>query len=177
MCLLLTLLHCAGILDAPFDPPREYTTTTASKSLTSGSSSSGGDESFLVNESWVLPVLIKYGGEPVVSESGNIFYKFDEFIAPPLLPTEPNVKAYSQSLSTRHAVVQEQKIPFSIAASSDLTMAKVLGGVNVLGVGWLGSFLRDPLSMVRSAELVTVLSKVRRLVAQGPYDFYGQLWV
>lgn len=52
----------ATIFDAPYDPP---------------SVSTDGFSSVVVSESWVLPALIQFGGEPVVGEDGNIYYKFE----------------------------------------------------------------------------------------------------
>jgi hypothetical protein len=49
----------ATLLDPPTDPP------------------SNQDNSYLVKESWVLPALIRFNGEPVVSETGEIYYKFE----------------------------------------------------------------------------------------------------
>ena len=65
---MITAEEMATIFDAPFDPP------SSSVSDTDGSVAV---TSTIVSESWVLPALIQFGGEPVVGEDGNIYYKFE----------------------------------------------------------------------------------------------------
>ena len=62
---MITAEEMATIFDAPVDPP-------SAAGVDNDSSSTS-----VVNESWVLPALIQFGGEPVVGEDGNIYYKFE----------------------------------------------------------------------------------------------------
>jgi hypothetical protein len=66
---VITAEEMATIFDAPFDPP--------SSSVSDTDGSVAATSTTIVSESWVLPALIQFGGEPVVGEDGNIYYKFE----------------------------------------------------------------------------------------------------
>lgn len=61
---MVTAEELASIFDAPFGPP-------------AAAGIDNEPESAVVSESWVLPALIQFGGEPIVGEDGNIYYKFE----------------------------------------------------------------------------------------------------
>eukprot|EP01036_Dinobryon_divergens_P032330 gene32330-41892_t len=93
-----------------------------------------------VRESWVLPVVLKFDGKPVVTENGNIVYQFEE-----LLKTAGN-QSPGKPVPLREGDVLETKIAFSKAETSQLYLAAGLGGLNLLGAVVLGSMSRSATS-------------------------------
>jgi len=107
----------------------------------------------VVNESWVLPVVIKFGGEPFVTENGNIGYKFSELATSALAAT----KTDSFQVPTK---LVEQPLPFSRAVDGSLAIAGLLGVVNVVGTIWLGGMLRSPVFLAQVGNAMPFLSRL-----------------
>ena len=63
---------------APFlDPPPPLHASSSSKNSSGpASASDGSDGAIYSDESFVLPALIKFGGEPFVDEEGHLLYRF-----------------------------------------------------------------------------------------------------
>ncbi|KAM7265380.1 hypothetical protein ACFE04_003063 [Oxalis oulophora] len=99
------------------------------------------------DESYILPVLLRFDGQPIVDEEGNILYKF------------PSLQRTASSQSSRRKeyvgrrwadlgggierFFKEKKWEFSMAGASERAMAIGLGGVNLFGVIVLGTMLKD----------------------------------
>ena len=63
---VLTSEEMAVVLDCPYDPH-----------MGSDGSLSSTSTGVIVDESWVLPALVRFNGEPVVDNEGQILYKFE----------------------------------------------------------------------------------------------------
>ena len=112
-------------------------------------------ESSVVDESWVLPAVLQFGGVPAVTEKGNVYYRFDQ------LRKSLSVTTDSTSTNGGGEVVKawetEQEIPFSRAAPWQKLAAGGLGAVNFVGVTWLGTILARMGSMSRDAMALRAL--------------------
>ncbi|XP_031384340.1 uncharacterized protein At5g03900, chloroplastic isoform X2 [Punica granatum] len=99
------------------------------------------------DESYILPVLLRFDGQPEIDEEGNILYRF-----PSLQRTA------SSQLSGRKEYVgrrwadwvggvekffKEKKWQFSKTSTSERAMVIGLGGLNLFGVIILGTMLKD----------------------------------
>ena len=100
----------------------------------------GADDSSVVNESWVLPAVLSFGGVPTVSEKGNIYYSFDN-LATSVVQSTSSVKSQPAPAPLQ---LFEQRAPFSRARKVMQLCAGLLGSFNVVGVVWLGVMLRSP---------------------------------
>lgn len=65
-----------------------------------------------VDESYMLPILIKYGGEPIVTPDGDIVYKFDEF----RVQQKENRQQMERSEFRRKLSIRERKSPGSLGS-------------------------------------------------------------
>eukprot|EP00200_Dunaliella_tertiolecta_P005458 CAMPEP_0202338920 /NCGR_PEP_ID=MMETSP1126-20121109/1004_1 /ASSEMBLY_ACC=CAM_ASM_000457 /TAXON_ID=3047 /ORGANISM="Dunaliella tertiolecta, Strain CCMP1320" /LENGTH=527 /DNA_ID=CAMNT_0048929397 /DNA_START=20 /DNA_END=1603 /DNA_ORIENTATION=- len=118
---------------APFlDPPEP--TMAAERGIGAASTSAYEDESF------VLPALLRFGGEPIVDEStGGLLYKF-----PSLQRTTRGQSDKGWEYRREASLVQEEEWKLTKAEGLQVAIAAGLGGFNVLGVGVLSSMLTDP---------------------------------
>lgn len=85
-------------------------------------------EAVNVDESWVLSTLTRLNGRPEVTEEGQIVYVFDDL----------QTTAGSGKGEKPPPIVEEQEVPFSLADDDQLTLAGVLGVVNLVGAAYLG---------------------------------------
>ncbi|KAE9611089.1 hypothetical protein Lalb_Chr07g0194001 [Lupinus albus] len=98
------------------------------------------------DESYILPVLLRFDGQPEVDEEGNILYRF-----PSLQKTASQKGKRKEYVGRRWAdwvggiekFFQENKWQFSKTSSSERAMAIGLGGLNLFGVIILGTMLKD----------------------------------
>ncbi|OIW01024.1 hypothetical protein TanjilG_14207 [Lupinus angustifolius] len=98
------------------------------------------------DESYILPVLLRFDGQPDVDEEGNILYRF-----PSLQKTASQKGKRKEYVGRRWAdwiggiekFFQENKWEFSKTSSSERAMAIGLGGLNLFGVIILGTMLKD----------------------------------
>lgn len=104
-------------------------------------------------ESEILPVLVRFDGQPRVSESGQLIYQF-----PALQVTATETEARSPLSRS----LQERLWPFSQASRGQIIGAIALGGVNLVLAAIFGGLLLLP--------EVARLGGVVALVA-GLYDF------
>ncbi|WP_427161554.1 hypothetical protein ACQFX9_08320 [Aliinostoc sp. HNIBRCY26] len=84
-------------------------------------------------EDYMLPVLLKFNGQPQVSPEGQIVYYFPEL----------QVKASNQRQEFISPYLEELPWRFSAADSGQITLSGGLGVVNLVGALILGSLLRD----------------------------------
>eukprot|EP00249_Psilotum_nudum_P020580 c27768_g1_i1 orf=489-2204(-) len=90
------------------------------------------------DESFVLPVLLRFDGQPEVDQKGNILYRFPSL--------QRTASGWSRRRSDRVEKIQsfkEKHWTFSKAGKMELSLVIALGGVNLVGVILLSSLLRD----------------------------------
>ncbi|KAG2405096.1 uncharacterized protein HKW66_Vig0043510 [Vigna angularis] len=97
------------------------------------------------DESYILPVLLRFDGQPDVDEEGNILYRF-----PSLQRTASQKSKRKEYVGRRWAdwvgidkFFQEKKWQFSKTGTSERAMVIGLGGLNLFGVIILGTMLKD----------------------------------
>ncbi|CAK8541247.1 unnamed protein product [Lathyrus sativus] len=98
------------------------------------------------DESYILPVLLRFDGQPVVDEEGNILYRF-----PSLQRTASQKSKRKEYVGKRWAgwvggvekFFKEKKWQFSKTSSSERAMVIGLGGLNLFGVIVLGTMLKE----------------------------------
>ena len=102
--------------------------------------SSDDHSSTVVNESFMLPVLLRLDGRPEVTEDGDIVYVF-----PSLLTTAAVDAAGVAAPGTTESaeVLQERPLVFSKASSLQIAGAIALGAVNFLGAVTLGTYMSN----------------------------------
>ncbi|KAM2878278.1 hypothetical protein FF1_013898 [Malus domestica] len=101
----------------------------------------------LNDETYMLPVLLRYEGQPVIDEEGNILYQF-----PSLQRTASSQRSGRKEYVGRrwadfvggvNKFFQEKKWQFSNTTVSERAMVAGLGGLNLFGVIILGTILKD----------------------------------
>ncbi|XP_057960971.1 uncharacterized protein At5g03900, chloroplastic [Malania oleifera] len=99
------------------------------------------------DESYILPVLLRFDGQPEVDEQGNILYRF-----PSLQRTAASQRSGRKEYVGRRwadwiggveKFFEEKKWQFSKTRSSERAMVIGLGGLNLFGVIILGSMLKN----------------------------------
>ncbi|KAG2434871.1 hypothetical protein HYH02_012071 [Chlamydomonas schloesseri] len=150
---------------APYlDPPEPADPPTGRY----GSSSGSGTDPYIPypDENFVLPALIKFGGEPYVDEAGHILYRF-----PALQLTGVKNKRPANRFSPQAAfdVPMERDWGFTAASGGQVAGTVFLGLLNLVGVAFLSGLMADP----RSAYLLAAqgLGFVPGLV--GPLQLYA----
>ncbi|DBA95928.1 TPA: hypothetical protein ACH3X1_001454 [Trebouxia sp. C0004] len=92
-------------------------------------------ESIVVDESYVVPALVRFGGSPEVDNDNNLIYRF-----PSLQKT--GRQQVAPTPSERFALEEEWKL--TEATGGQKTGAIALGLANLVGVVVLGGLLADP---------------------------------
>ncbi|KAK6944058.1 hypothetical protein RJ641_025160 [Dillenia turbinata] len=98
------------------------------------------------DESYILPVLLRFDGQPEVDEEGNILYRF-----PSLQRTAGQRSGRREYVGRRWAdwvggiekFFKEKKWQFSKTSNSEKAMVIGLGGLNLFGVIILGNMLKN----------------------------------
>lgn len=99
------------------------------------------------DESYVLPVLLRFDGRPEVNSKGDILYRF-----PSLQRTastwfgsrkEYVGKRWKTFVGEATKFLQEKQWDFSKAGRKEKSLVIALGGLNLVGVIFLGSMLKD----------------------------------
>ncbi|KAJ6792920.1 uncharacterized protein M6B38_114035 [Iris pallida] len=99
------------------------------------------------DESYILPVLLRFDGQPEVDDEGRILYRF-----PSLQRTASSQrsrgkeyvgKKWSEWVDGATKYFEEKKWLFSKAGASEKAMAIGLGALNLFGVVVLGSMLKN----------------------------------
>ena len=116
----------------------------------------GDAESTVVDESWMLPAVVKLGGEPLVSPDGNIYYQFPD-LATTAMTTAKEAPASAQLF--------EKPVPFSNASPTQVLLAAALGMANLVGVGYIGVLLRSPGFLASAPVYASALQKLLPLLA------------
>lgn len=101
----------------------------------------------LDDESYILPVLLRFDGHPEVDDKGNILYKF-----PSLQRTASSQKIgrreyvgrrWSEWIGSMEKVLKEKELQFSKTGASERAMVAGLGAFNLFGVIILGTMLKN----------------------------------
>lgn len=100
------------------------------------------ETTFNVDESFVVPALLRFKGHPEVTDDGDIIYVFPE-----MTKSGSNVDVVSDP---RGRFIEEEMWQFSDASSEQKVFAGFLGAVNFFGVFTLGNILATP-SAIRNA--------------------------
>jgi len=108
---------------APF---LDATTEQMKKSISS--------EGIVIDESYVLPALTKFEGQPEVDGEGNIVYVFPSL----------QESASRGPIPVRYNDVLEEEWKLTRATSGQKVLVSILGGFNFVGVAALSLALRDP---------------------------------
>ncbi|KAF3320742.1 hypothetical protein FCM35_KLT14876 [Carex littledalei] len=125
-------------------------------------------------ESYILPVLLRFQGHPEVDEQGNILYRFPSFQRTASRRT--GRKDYvgtrlAQSIIGIDEYFNEQKWQFSKASASNRALVVGLGALNLFGVIILGAMLKDVTTMPRG--LISFVSQVLPLLQVYAASFFA----
>ncbi|KAG9134639.1 hypothetical protein Leryth_000961 [Lithospermum erythrorhizon] len=129
------------------------------------------------DDSYILPVLLRFDGQPEVDDEGNIFYRF-----PSLQRTATPQKSGSgrkEYVGRRWADMvggvtkffKERKWQFSKTNSSERGIAIGLGALNLFGVLVLGAMLRE--SPSTSSGFITFVTSIFPLLQIYAFSFFA----
>lgn len=99
------------------------------------------------DESYILPVLLRFDGQPEIDEEGNILYRF-----PSLQRTASSQRSgrkeyvgrrWSDWVGGVEKFFKEKTLQFSKTSTSERAMVIGLGGLNLFGVIILGTMLKE----------------------------------
>ncbi|KAI3811631.1 hypothetical protein L1987_21357 [Smallanthus sonchifolius] len=99
------------------------------------------------DDSYILPVLLRFDGQPEVDEEGNILYRF-----PSLQRTAASQRSggkeyvgrtFSEWVGGLDKFFKERKWDFSKISSTERALVVGLGGLNLFGVIVLGTMLKN----------------------------------
>eukprot|EP00210_Caulerpa_lentillifera_P001845 g1774.t1 len=91
------------------------------------------EDSFVVDEGYMLPVLTRFEGEPIVSDDGKLIYIFPKF-------QTTGIERFIGGLNrTNVGYLEEEKWKFSKATAGKLFLVLAFAIANVVGVGILSS--------------------------------------
>ncbi|XP_051131990.1 uncharacterized protein At5g03900, chloroplastic [Andrographis paniculata] len=99
------------------------------------------------DDSYILPVLLRFEGQPEVDEEGNILYRFPS-LQRTASPQRSGKKEYvgrrwSDWVGEVQKFFKEKKWQFSKTSASERAMVIGLGGLNLFGVIILGTMLKN----------------------------------
>ncbi|KAM3359639.1 putative protein, chloroplastic [Capsicum galapagoense] len=114
------------------------------------------------DESYVLPVLLRFDGQPEVDEEGNILYRFPSLqrtAAPQRSGRKEYVgKRWTDWVGQVERFLQEKKWQFSKTSSSERALVIGLGGLNLFGVIILGTMLKN--MTVSPSNFISFVSEI-----------------
>lgn len=114
-------------------------------------------------EDFMIPVLIRFNGEPQVSPEGGIVYQFPEL----------QVTAQERRKMSPPQALQEYPRQFSHARSGQVIGAIALGSANLIAALALGSLLQDPALVASAGELVIFVHSIYWLLLAYGTAFLG----
>ncbi|KAK4721560.1 hypothetical protein R3W88_011793 [Solanum pinnatisectum] len=114
------------------------------------------------DESYILPVLLRFDGQPEVDEEGNILYRFPSLqrtAAPQRSRRKEYVgKRWTDWVGQVERFLQEKKWQFSKTSSSERALVIGLGGLNLFGVIVLGTMLKN--MTVSPSSFISFVSEI-----------------
>ncbi|MBE9006209.1 hypothetical protein IQ259_14375 [Fortiea sp. LEGE XX443] len=114
-------------------------------------------------EDYMLPVLIRFNGEPKVSSEGQIVYYFPEL----------QVRASNKGRQSLPAYLEELSWRFSRAGSGQIMLSAGLGILNFVGALILGNLLRDGTVAAQLGGLVAFVQGIYWLLLAYGAGFLG----
>jgi len=101
-------------------------------------------------EDYMLPVLTRFNGQPIVSPEGHLVYHF------------PELQVSATQRQSRHvqAFLQELPYRFSAASSGQIMLAIGLGVLNFVGLLVLGNLLADGIAAAQLGGLVAFVQGI-----------------
>lgn len=117
----------------------------------------------IVDESWILPTLLRYNGRPTVTEDGHIVYIFDELMlsAANLGTTAPPTTEVNSGLVRNPILLSEQEWKFSQAPPAQLGKVTLLATANLVGIIMLSQMLpQSNLIRGKHKEMAYFIQKV-----------------
>ncbi|KAL1829413.1 hypothetical protein DCAR_0208752 [Daucus carota subsp. sativus] len=126
------------------------------------------------DESYILPVLLRFDGRPEIDDEGNILYRF-----PSLQITASRKGGRKEYVGRKWAdwvggverYFREQQWQFSKTSSSETAMVVGLGGLNLFGVVILGTMLKN-MTVVPSG-FITFVSNIFPLLQIYAASFFA----
>ncbi|XP_004305338.1 PREDICTED: uncharacterized protein At5g03900, chloroplastic-like [Fragaria vesca subsp. vesca] len=127
------------------------------------------------DETYILPVLLRYEGQPVIDEEGNILYQF-----PSLQRTASSQRSGRKEYVGRRwadfvggvdKFFTEKKWEFSNTSISERALVAGLGGLNLFGVIILGAILKD--SAVAPVGFIKFISSIFPLLQVYAGSFFA----
>ncbi|KNA17015.1 hypothetical protein SOVF_083950 [Spinacia oleracea] len=127
------------------------------------------------DESYILPVLLRFDGQPEVDEEGNILYRF-----PSLQRTASSIRTgkkdyVGKRLSAFDGIVQkffkENKWQFSKTSYTERAMVIGLGGLNLFGVVILSTILKE--MAVKPSGFLSLVSSLLPLLQVYAGSFFA----
>ncbi|CAL9026476.1 unnamed protein product [Prunus brigantina] len=101
----------------------------------------------LNDETYILPVLLRYEGQPVIDEEGNILYQFPSLQRTASTPRSGRKeyvgRRWADFVGGVDKFFKEKKWQFSNTSITERAMVAGLGGLNLFGVIFLGAILKD----------------------------------
>ncbi|EYU35487.1 hypothetical protein ABFS82_10G053300 [Erythranthe guttata] len=99
------------------------------------------------DDSYILPVLLRFDGQPEVDEEGNILYRFPS-LQRTAAPQRSGRKEYvgrrwADFVGDVEKFFNEKKWQFSKTSASERALVIGLGGLNLFGVIFLGTMLKN----------------------------------
>ncbi|CAA7397029.1 unnamed protein product [Spirodela intermedia] len=132
------------------------------------------DES-LNDESYVLPVLLRFDGHPEVDEEGNIIYRFPSLqrtASPQRVGRKEYVgRRWADLVDGVKNFFEEKRWDFSKTGTSERAMVVGLGGLNLFGVIVLGTILKG--TAVRPAGLISFVGDIFPLLQVYAASFFA----
>ncbi len=108
------------------------------------------------SEDFMLPVLVKFNGQPQVSNAGDLVYAFPDM--------QKSAGEQETTLTDIEGYLKERKWPFSLAGKGNIIGSIILGIFYLGGSIYLGYLLRDP-------RIQTVISGGFLNFVSNPYGF------
>lgn len=119
-------------------------------------------------ESFMLPVLLRFDGEPDVDKQGNILYRFPSL--------QRTALRWSKPTRTFDALEQFSEDPWEFSKANEMNRFLVigLGAVNLIGVVILSSWLRDVTIVGRfGVGLVPFMAKILPILQVYTASFFA----
>ncbi|MEA5567747.1 hypothetical protein [Anabaena sp. UHCC 0399] len=114
-------------------------------------------------EDYMLPVLLRFNGQPKVNSEGQIVYYFPELQVRASNKKQESVSTYLEELPWR----------FSAAGSGQIMLSAGLGVANLVGALVLGSLLRDGIVAAQLGGLVAFVQGIYWLLLAYGIGFLG----
>ncbi|MQL96467.1 hypothetical protein Taro_029130, partial [Colocasia esculenta] len=129
----------------------------------------------LNDESYILPVLLRFDGHPEVDDEGNILYRFPSLqrtASPQRVGRKEYVgKRWTEWVGGVRKFFEEKKWVFSKTGTSERAMVIGLGGLNLFGVIVLGTMLKT--TAIRPGGLISFVADIFPLLQIYAASFFA----